>query len=330
MQWTPNHPGAASFGQGARAPARTLLVFALVSLVTMVSARTHADSPPPSELDASYRRHVEAALLAYEAGRLPEARAHFELAHLRFPNARTLRGLGTVQLEQQDFVPAAENLEAALTCTELPLSEALRGETELALRDANAHVGRVQVHAAPEAGSVRIDGRSVALGSVLVLVPGVHQLEISAAGYRTQSGPLNVLAGQYQLVRWQLEPAAAPEPVASQPLTSAAAAPQPASARDQPWLVLGAGSAVLLSGMVVLASGIHDYRAVRSPHDGESARDWAADRARYPRLLGAGGALVGVGALAAAAGLWWHMRGSGHDDVQLALGIDRLTVSGRF
>ncbi|HEY6879418.1 MAG TPA: hypothetical protein VI299_15430 [Polyangiales bacterium] len=291
----------------------------MLAVIALCSPTQHGYADAVDDNDPTYREQVRAALAAYDAGDLAKAHALFEEAHARYPNARALRGLGTVELEQQDYVSAATHLEQALASPELALSGPLRQETEAALSEANAHVARVLVLPSPADAEVQLDTRPVAGGASVVLVPGVYTITLTAQGYRSESRQLTVSPNQIQLIHWSLERVVAPAPIASVAL---------ASTRDPvaPRLLSGAGCALTLTGLALLAVGIHEYRQLG---DANTYADWQDERQRFPKLAGLGGALAGAGALMAASGWWWR----GHlqrQDVGVTLRGDQFVLHTRF
>jgi tetratricopeptide (TPR) repeat protein len=311
-----------------------LLIVAAVALYCPVGI---AGADPVDEQDATYRAHVQAALVAYEAGDLAQARTNFVAAYARYPNARALRGLGTVELEQRDHVAAATHLEQALASTELPLIGPLREETESALAEANQHVGRVLVLSSPADAALRLDDRPISHDTAVVLAPGVYKLELSAAGYHSESRQLMVSASQSQLIQWPLMRVSAPaDPVSFAPTTAPLAlAPTggpsaQASGELRQWILIGSGAAMLAGGVALLAVGIHDYRQLSDANAGESYREWQDTRDRYPKLQGVGGALMGVGATAMASGIWWRVRGGGERAVRVSVTPESVLLNARF
>lgn len=290
----------------------TRLCMMWLCLFLCVSPADGARAEPGSELDATYSDHVHAALAAYDAGELARAKTEFELAHARYANARTLRGLGTVALELHDYVGAAEHLERALASDELPLEGALREVTTAGLREANEHVGRVQLIAFPASAQASIDGRPVALDTTIVLAPRAYRLELSAPGYERHERVLSVLASQSQLVQLVLQPspaAAAVERIEPSPAPGVSApfrAPHSHSAL-RPWLSIAVGGAVFVAGAALLGKGLSD-RALVKGSDDTSLHTWERAEARYPRLTAAGATLLGVGALSVLVGFWWRAR----------------------
>lgn len=121
------------------------------------------------------------------------------------------------------------------------------------------------------------------------------------------------------------EPRATPAPspkIEAPAFARGAAAPQPdlaplatsPSARARtthgawPWVLTGIGGALAVSGVVVLALGLQDKAKVEdAPRDTKysSVRD---ARERAPTRIGVGAAFMGIGVVAATAGLIWHFR----------------------
>jgi tetratricopeptide (TPR) repeat protein len=225
--------------------------------------------------EPSYDQFVTEALRAYEAGRFAEARTLFRRAHELSPTARTYRTIGMCSFNLGDYVDALQNLEAALTDPRKPLTQEQKAHVSGLIEGANGKLGRFRLKLTPENASLRIDGRAPLLlpRGELVLEPGRHMIEVTAAGYQSSQRELAVEAGDRATLELRLvastEPAvpagptpieAAPSPAPPQetapasPPPAAAAAPVAAPARaSQPDLSSSSTQAVL--GYIGVGSG---------------------------------------------------------------------------
>jgi hypothetical protein len=304
----------------------TVLLPLPLSPISLAHAQVQA-----GEQDPAYREHIRLALAAYEADQLETAKAQFLLAHARYPNARTLRGLGTVELELGELVPAVEHLTAALAASELSLSDALRGETETALREASAQLGHVRVFVTPAQAEVLLDGQPRRTGVWLALLPGTHQLVLSAAGYVSQQRELAVQSNEHQLVQLVLERRSEQATAAQPPKTKPVARPASEAEAWKPWLVTASGGVLLVAGAVLLGSGLHDRAKSSDPDAGKTTyQEWQDAGDRYPKRTAAGGVLIGLGTAGIATGLVWRARQQRGSELRVSLGVSGVLVHGRF
>lgn len=267
----------------------------------------------------TYRRAVERAVEAYGAGQLSLAHDEFAKAHALYPNARTLRGLGSIELELKDYVAAARHLDEALRSQVLTLEGPLRAAAEGALREANQHVARVGVSIEPASAEVRLDGEPITAGEATIVAPGEHALEASAPSFAAHAQKITLSAGREEWVSVALERTRLS---GDDPFDDG----RPRARTLGPWLLVGAGGAALAGGIVMLAllPG-----KIGEMDDAERYDDWVAARNDARLLLGTGIALAGAGALATAGGLWWRHRRA-HADVQVTLTPYGVLAHGRF
>jgi hypothetical protein len=341
--------------------ALAVLVASLASIpADLVRAQDGEPAPPPS-----YTPLVDGAVAEFSAGRWAEARALFRAAHEVHPNARTLRGIGMSSFELRDYPDAVRSLEAALHATARPLTDEQRAQVEQLLARARAFVGRFVVPAAPAGAHLYVDGTGVEPGdgwpasaAPILLGLGAHTITIRDAHGRGaeahvevrghEDAPLDIdLAGLHlgaAGVADADEPAAPTVRPSAEPATRAVADPAPAqdvavppppyrvgpAERGEPpivpWVLVGIGAVVAAVGAVLLGVGLADVSTVESAPFGT---EWATlddAHGRAPVLTGVGGALLGVGAAAAIAGLTWGIVASSDGERSQA----RLTLGGSF
>lgn len=294
---------------------RRLHFVVLLLLLSFSTPRTAAAS---SERDPAYRALITAALEAYGAGRLPEAKASFAQAHQRYPNARTLRGLGLVELDLGDYVAAATHLQDALNAVERPLDDKLRAEVEGALAEAKKHVFMLRIFVLPSQAEVSVDGRVVAQNEPFPLAPGTHVIEAAAEGHERKTHVIAADAATAQLVSLTLVPAHVQSDVRAPEPESAAGSPTPASGeqdlrpptRRWPLYLIAISGVAAMAGVGLFAAGFRDLAALHD-RDGASFRSWERTESRYPVLMISAGVLLGSGLAGLVTGL--RMRGAAEE-----------------
>lgn len=261
-------------------------LIAAASLVAIVCAASPSGVRAQTD-DAAYRELVRNALAEFDAKNWAEARELFLQAHAAQPSARTLRGLGMVAFEMQDYVEARGQLTAALRDLRRPLEGALRTETEALLARTRQLIGRARVTLQPPNAALRLDGKRIDLPASreLWMKAGGHVLVAEASGHHTQRVELDVLGGDDLHLEVQLQPALLAQPAApaeqrsehalSESLASASDGPQDRDDDDQAltehwWFWAGAGVLAIGIGTAValLASGSEPERPVQKSTDG--------------------------------------------------------------
>jgi hypothetical protein len=304
------------------------------------AARAQKESAPP----AGYTQLVERALSEFDAQNYFEARSLFTRAHALYPNARTLRGLGVVEFALRNYEVAADYLARALQSNERPLTGELRATTEKLLTQSREYLAHVEVTVVPTEADARVllDGEAVALvpGKPLVLKVGDHVLEAQADGYLPERRTLRIQGGETLQVELALHPVGGEANIAqdeSQPAQQLAANAAPAQPSERgpgvwPWVVVGAGGAVLITGGVLAVMGEHDIAKVEDPDKGTPWSELKAAHDRGPTLATTGFVLVGVGAAAVATGLLWKFVWSDQEpaNANVAIGPRSIAVSARF
>jgi hypothetical protein len=153
-----------------------------------------------------YRELVRQALAEFDAKNWVQARTLFRAAHAAQPSARTLRGLGMVAFEMQEYVDAHEQLGAALRDPRKPLDSALRAETAALLQRTRAMIGRVRLAIAPPDATIRLNGSRVEPGTrELWMRAGGQMIRAEAVGYQPQIIELDIQGGDDIQVEVDLE-----------------------------------------------------------------------------------------------------------------------------
>jgi hypothetical protein len=149
-------------------------------------ASSFAQAAPSRAAQAQYKDLIAKGLQEYQLGHWSEARVFFTDAHTLWPNARTFRGLGMTCYEARSYVEAIGFLEQALVNQTQPLTPKLSEEARNILDQARRFVSELRLELEPSSASVTLDDKPLSSrdhGPVL-LDPGEHQLDVSAAGYR--------------------------------------------------------------------------------------------------------------------------------------------------
>ena len=101
-----------------------------------------------------------------------------------------------------------------------------------------------------------------------------------------------------------------------------------------PWIVAGAGAALAVGGAVLLIVAEVDAGCVSAPNGctdgGPRWEDFSERYDRVPIFRGVGGAALGLGAAAMAAGLVWALAGGGGGEPEVAIGPGGVRVRGHF
>lgn len=125
------------------------------------------------------------------------------------------------------------------------------------------------------------------------------------------------------------EPTTTPQPTPS--VTPAATtAPRSSDPGPGPWIVVGVGAAVLVTGAVLLGVAAADVASVEGAQRGTAWTDVSGAYQRSEAESIAGGVLLGVGAAAAAAGIVWVATSGGSSEVEVAPTAGGLIVRGTF
>jgi hypothetical protein len=173
--------------------------------------------PAVASSNDGYRELVRRALQAFDAKQWERARELFEAAHEREPNARTLRGLGMVAFEMEDFVTAYRQLRDSLGDRRRPLEAGLRAQTNDLLKRTRLLIGLVRVELAPAHATIKLDGEPVEATEELWLNIGLHIITVEADGYEPRKVSLDIRNGDDKDLSITLEPLAlAPSLAAAQ------------------------------------------------------------------------------------------------------------------
>lgn len=226
----------------------------------LVATSTALAEPP-----ASFQRTIKEAVVLFEAGRFPEARAAFLEAHALAPSARTLRALGMVEFELQHYTESVQYLEQALASRTKPLDEMLRREAKSVLVRAQKNTARVRFVLSPREANLLVDGIPVLPDDSqgITLNPGQHAIELRAEGRQEQRTQLTLSAGEERSVTLALAPTLeSPNAVATH---------SERNLYKNPWLWSGVGLVVVgvVTGLAV-GLGQHDHEQPEKASGGDT------------------------------------------------------------
>lgn len=98
-----------------------------------------------------------------------------------------------------------------------------------------------------------------------------------------------------------------------------------------PWITIGAGSAAVVSGAVLLGLGQRDQKKVENAPPGTSYSSVEEMAERGPKLTKTGIALLGVGGAAVIGGVIWQLTGGQEEAMpEVSIGPGGISVRGRF
>jgi len=263
---------------------RSLLVLWIAS---MPLGKVKAEVPH-SIADLDYERSIDDGIAAFGQHRYTAARKLFARAHAIRPSARTLRALGATDFALDDYTIAKRELEQALVHEVNPLSEDQRREALGILSWMKDNLATVVLQVAPAGARATIDGAAVDPGDVL-LVPGSHQLEVSADGFRThqQSFALE-RAGMRKILQVALR----------------SSSETAARADSTEWLWIGGSGLVLVAGGgALLAAGLHERSELSDPgppYQSSSSGEAQLDRSRWFTGAGIGLGVLGIAGMTTA------------------------------
>ncbi|HEX7478415.1 MAG TPA: hypothetical protein VF331_11455, partial [Polyangiales bacterium] len=221
----------------------------LLVLTAVLTARAGAQSgaaasqPSAASPAADYESLFAQAQSHYEAHRYAQAWALFMQAHELDPGADTLRGLGMTELELHNYADSIQHLQAALSSTVRPLSDALRASAQSLLASARGAVARFELRLVPEPSQLRVlvDGMPVDLPAdqTLTLPIGEHVLQVQAPDCQEVKRTLRVKGGEVQRLVIELSrrlpPSAAASAAPKLATTAAPAEEAPHTLWSSPW-----------------------------------------------------------------------------------------------
>ncbi len=282
--------GTVSSGPIRKALRRASSLFALWMASTAPGAPAVKAEVPHSIADLDYERSIDDGIAAFGQHRYTVARKLFARAHAIRPSARTLRALGATDFALDDYTIAKRELEQALVHEVNPLSADQRREALGILSWMRDNLATAVLQLAPAGARATIDGAPVEPGAVLLL-PGSHQLEVSANGFQTHQ---QSFALERPGIRKTLQVALRS---GSEPLSQSHGA-------STEWLwVGGSGLALFAGGGALLAVGLHERSEVSDPgppYESSSAGEAQLHRSRWFTGAGIGLGVLGVAGMTTA------------------------------
>jgi hypothetical protein len=274
-----------------------LVVVCVVLVVSSVPWGAVALAQSDASSDADARRFFEEGRVAYEAGNFEAAVRGFRRAYLLSPRPALLYNIGQAELRAGHDALALEALEGFLR--QAPPEDGRRGEVDERVRVLRSMGVRPASEAEAEAAQQEAGGTVVATTTT--------------------------------------EPAADPT-TSSSSSTSSSSTTSGSGASDQgpgvtPWIIAGAGGAVLVVGAVLMGVAAGDASRVTGAMPGSSWVELESVGANAQTMWGVGIALVGVGLAAAGAGLVWGLLPSGaqsDSSARLRLTPGSIFVEGEF
>lgn len=264
---------------------------ALIAAILLGSALAAADPDPEAQrlLDEGTRLFTEDASFA-------AARESFERSYAIEPSWRALNGIALVEQEQGKLVEALGTYEKLAAEFDAVLTDAQRTTVKARIAALAARVATVEL-ATRQPALVTIDAEEIGVGPLATtkrLLPGRHVLIATLAGHQTLTRTILLDPGEKRPIDIVLDPERVVVRVAP------AAMERRFSART-PWLVGGAGLAVIALGGIVHAVAAHDFRrfddgvaaAAGTPPMAVAGDPDLRDRAILERRIAYGSYIVG-------------------------------------
>lgn len=215
--------------------------------------------PARAQDDSDYRAAIDGAVAEMNAAHYAEALALFQRAHERYPNARTLRGIGLAYFELRDYVRAAAALAGSLDHSERPLTAAMRREVTEFLERSRQFTGTLRIRVTPPDATITLGGEPVTLDETGRVTLNSGQVEVAAVaeGHRSGGARPTIRPGQETEVVLVLAPIdedapTAPERVPPQPELHTQPMPAPVDEEESSGLAL----ALSLVGDVLALAGL--------------------------------------------------------------------------
>jgi len=302
---------------------RTILCYAYFLSVLVVTAAAHAQAPDESSLAAARQLGSDGVAL-YEHGdfggasdKLERAYAVVKVPTLGLWSARALEKLGKL-------------IEAAQRYREVTLLELKPGapamlrtaqtDAKTAYDALSPRIPQLTIEIAGAAASdvsVTVDGKpvpSALVGAELPVNPGVRQVE-GRRGGQVVGESLTLAEGERRSYTLDFGAATVAAAAVPSPAEVAASASPPAAGAEPaqsgsgesiaPWVVVGAGGAMAVTGVVFVALALGAKSNVEGVKQDATWSSIQSDYNKVPTFSAVGFTLLGVGAVAVTAGLVW-------------------------
>jgi hypothetical protein len=306
-----------------------LLVLFLPAAGLATTSAAHAQTDASS--DAEARRLYGEARSAFEAGEFDAAVRSFRRAYLLSPRYALLYNIGQAELRAGHDALALEAFEAFLR--QAPADDEHRGEVEERARMLRSMGVQAATEAEAEQAQQRAGGSSTS-GAGESSAGGAGE---SGAGGAGESGAGESGAGESGAGESGAGESGAGESGGGESGGGESGGGESGGGNVAPWIVLGAGGAVLVVGAVLMGVAAGDASRVTSPMPGTPWSSLEGTASGAQTMWGVGIALLGVGAAAAVGGLVWALLddGGGGDDgsrasARLRVGPGSIFVEGEF
>lgn len=277
-------------------PSRALLLsLCLAASAVTALAPSSASAQADASSDADARGFFQEGRVAYDAGNFAEAVRAFRRAYLLSPRFALLYNIGQAELRAGNDALALESLEGFLR--QAPADDARRGEVEERVRILRS----MGVRPASEA-------------------------EFQAAQQQATAGaPTETTTTATTTTTTTTAPADTSTPV------DAGGDSGPGVV---PWIIVGVGGALLVTGAVLMGVGASEAGRVSGAPDGSRWSELEGVGSSAQTMFGVGIALLGAGAAAAVAGVVWAVLPSGSNEsgasARLRLAPGSLFLEGEF
>ena len=235
---------------------------------------------------------MRTALARYKQNDLEGAREAFQKAWDLRQHAAIAASLADVELKLGRYREAAGHLNFYLAHLP-PGKETMRTEAEQQLAECKKHLGTVDVKVEPADAMVLVDGSAIGEGpQELLLEPGVHALQATAAGHVSPKESFSIAAGESRESRLAVAmvtaAATGEQPGQTQTTPSNAAPPQPPvedGSGAKLWVALGGGAATAVGVALGVAFTLKSNS--KSDHADEVLREIQSES--DPKLVATGG-----------------------------------------
>jgi hypothetical protein len=182
-------------------PRRIKAVFpaAVLALAVLGSpGAVMAQIASPQEIAIARQTALE-GLTAYRAGQFDKALALFEQARAVYPSAQVLRMEGYSLLALDQWIKAADSMDAALTSEIGPLSPEDRTDVEQQLAKAMVHLGVINISSTVPGAQLTVDGGApiaLPLNKPLRMLEGKHTFVVTAPDHEDASEEISLEGGK--------------------------------------------------------------------------------------------------------------------------------------
>jgi hypothetical protein len=306
----------------------------------LLTGAARAQAPDESTLAAA-RQLGQDGVGLYERGEYAAASAKFERAFavVKVPTlglwaGRALEKLGMLVEASQRY---REVTLIALAPTDPQVLRTAQADAQTAYDALVQRIPQLTLDvsgAAPGEVSVTIDGKAVQsalLGAGLPVNVGAHKVE-GRRGQQVVGETLSLSEGERRTYALSFEAVPTPAAVAA----SAVKAPPVSVAQPErddsilPWVVVGSGAALAVTGVVFVALALSAKSSVESATMFSKAVQ--SDRDNVPTYSAVGFVLLGVGAAAVGAGLVWKygLAHGGEGEMSVQAGATNVALRGTF